>query len=456
MADRRPQHLGRVATVVTGLAVGIAVLAILLWLSQKPSRTEADAAAPALAVIKTARIPFRIEALGHGVVRPARTWQASTNVSGRVVYRHDKLESGTLLPAGTRLLELDTSRYELAKANAEAELASLAAELAQLEAQEQNTRALQALERERLELAEREWQRFQSLAKSGAISRSQLDAEHRSTLAQRNKVQSLENELRLVGPKRKRLLAQQRQAQTRLDQAHQDIADTRFVAPYDLRMGTVEAELHQYVQAGQRLFSADGIASAEVVAQIPLARVRRLMSVPQHAQTGDQLLDLDARLDFAAIDAQVALVADNDTQWPAQVVRVARGLNPATRAAQVVLAVDAPYADIALPERPALQPDMYVRTRLSVATREPLLAVPATAVHSGEVYLVDDQQRLVRRAVRVAFEQNGLAVITQGLKAGETLIVDDVMPAIAGMAVEPRRHEPLEADLRDRAVGVQP
>lgn len=447
---------GRGLLVALGLLIGIGLMVTFIMNRQAPQRDNIAAAAPTVGVIEVRSLPFRVEARGNGIARPTRTWQAIANVPGRVVYRHPRLDDGVLLLADTLLLEIDPSRYRLAEAEAQGELASLAAEQAQLAMSAENTQRLLELERERLQLAEQELSRFRRLSESGSVSRSRRDEEERATLAQREIVQSLQNQLQLIPSSGQRLEAEVERATTRLAQARQDIEDTRFVAPYDLRLGEVEAELHQYVNAGQRLFQADGIASAEIVAQIPLNMLRRLMKAPRHSNVKTNALDLGDRLDFSVIDAEVTLVAGDGVHWPARVMRVARGLNPDTRAAQVVVEVEEPYRSASPPEQPVLQPDMYVQVRLSAELPEPQLVVPATAVHQGEVYLIDDQQRLERRAVEVAFEQHDMAVISKGLTGGETLVVDDLMPAINGMALQPLHDEAVEQQLRQRAVGEAP
>lgn len=444
---------GRGALVGLGLVLGIALMVIFILNRQPPERDTAAAVAPSMSVIEVQPLAFRVAVRGNGIARPAQTWQAIANVAGRVVYRHPQLDDGVLLPADTLLLRIDPSRYQLAEAEARGELASLAAEQAQLKMSVENTQRLLNLERERLQLAEQELSRFQRLASSGSVSRSRRDEEERATLAQRESVQALENELQLIPTREQRVQAEIERATTRLAQARQDIEDTRFVAPYDLRIGHVEAELHQYVSSGQRLFQADGIASAEIVAQIPVTMLRRLMQAATHIDAKLDALDLADRLDFSVIDAQVLLVAGDDVRWPARVLRVARGLNPQTRAAQVVVEVDEPYRSASPPEQPVLQPDMYVQVQLSAQLPEPQLVVPATAVHQGEVYLLNEQQRLERRAVTVAFEQHDMAVISKGLLGGEVLVVDDLMPAIDGMRVAPQRDEALEQRLQQRAAG---
>ncbi|GAA3903996.1 pyoverdine export/recycling transporter periplasmic adaptor subunit PvdR [Halomonas cibimaris] len=444
---------GRGLVIASGLAAGILLIAVSIIHRQTPTRGEDTFQVPTVRVVDAAPLPFVVEARGYGTAQPARTWNATANVPGRVVARHAGLESGTLLAKGTLLLEIDPSRYRLAEAEARAQLASLAAEQAQLKREVENTRRLVALERERLTLAEQELARIQRLANGGSVSRSRLGDERRATLAQRQTVQSLENELALIPARRQRLKAEVERMTTRLDQARRDLEDTRFEAPYDLRLGEVEAERHQYINAGQRLFSAEGIEAAEVVAQVPMDMLRRLLGTQTVRDAEDAGLDIAQRLDFSAIDAEVTLVAGKGARWPARVVRIANGLDPATRTARVVVQVDDPYRQVAPLTRPALVRDMYVQVRLTAKAPTPQIAVPATAVHQGEVYVVDSDQRLVRRPVQVAFEQHDLAVVAQGLEEGDSVIVDDLMPAISGMAIEPQRDEELARRLRRRALG---
>lgn len=442
--------------IASGLAIGILLIVIFVANRQAPSRGYGALMTPTVRVVEVKSLPFVTEARGYGTARPARTWQAIANVPGRVVARHPGLESGTLLAKDTLLLEIDPSRYRLAEAEIQAQLASLAAEQAQLEMEAENTHRLVTLERERLALAEQERSRIERLAATGAVSRSRQDEQRRATLAQRQTVQSLENELQLIPSRRQRLEAEIDRTTTRLDQARQDLADTRVKAPYDLRLGEVEAEMYQYINAGQRLFRAEGIEAADVVAQVPMNMLRRLLGTQTVRDADDEVLDIAERLDFSAIDAEVTLVAGEGARWPARVVRIANGLDPATRTAQVVVRVDEPYRQVAPLTHPALVRDMYVQVRLAASSPAPLLVIPAAAVHQGEVYVVDSDQRLARRSVRVAFEQHDLAVVAEGLEVGDSVIVDDLVPAINGMTIEPRRDEELAQSLRRQALGDTP
>jgi RND family efflux transporter MFP subunit len=437
--------------------VGIALLLLFIFFREGPAHSETTVRIPSLKVIEVQPLHFIFEARGFGITRPAETWQAVTNVAGRVVQRHPGLKSGTLLPAGTLLLTLDPSRYELAIAEAEAELASLAAEQAQLDMEEENTQQLLNLERQRLELSERELGRIERLAASNAVSRSRLDEQRRATLAQRQAVQSLQNQLVLIPSRYQYLTSRMQRVSAQLEQARKDLEDTRFIAPYDLRIRSVAVEKYQYVSVGQQLFLADSIEQAEVEAQVPLAMLRRLMTaVPEPEEQNQSPLDLSEWLDFSTIRSEVKLVGFADVNWPARFSRVASGLDPGTRSARVVVTVEEPYRLAKVPQRPALQRDMYVQVRFSATSPEPLLAVPASAVHQGELYLVGKDDRLQRRPVTVAFEQHDLAVISKGLEPGEVVIVDDPVLAVHDMTVAPQRDTRLELHLQQLAQGQIP
>ncbi len=439
-----------------GLLGGILLVALSISLSKGPAHSESNTSPITLTVIEAQTMPFVVSARGYGVTRPVQTWQAVANVAGRVIERHPQLNSGTLLPAGTLLLALDPSRYQLAITEVEAEIASLNAEQIQLKTETKNTQQLLALETERLQLSQKELDRVKDLFKTGAVSQSRLDEQQRAILSQRQLVQSLNNQLSLLPSKQQQLKAQTDRANTRLAQRRQDLTDTRFIAPYDLRVRSVEVEKHQFANIGQPLFLVDNIQQAEVEAQVPLAMLRRLMTAALNpADAHNPAQEITERINFSAIRSEVTLTGFAEVTWPASVSRVASGLEPGTRSGRVVVQVDQPYNLANIVERPALQRDMHVQVHFSVDSPQALLAIPSSAVHQGEVYLVNEDNSLQRRTVTVAFEQNGLAIIADGLHAGELLIVDDPELAVTGIKITPFRNKTLEQHLQQLALGTK-
>jgi multidrug efflux system membrane fusion protein len=75
-----------------------------------------------------------------------------------------------------------------------------------------------------------------------------------------------------------------------------------------------------------------------------------------------------------------------------------------------------------------LWPGEFVNVRLILSVRKDAVTVPAQSVMQGAagsyVYVIDTDDSVKHREVEVAMRQQGLAVITKGLAAGEHVVID--------------------------------
>jgi len=89
----------------------------------------------------------------------------------------------------------------------------------------------------------------------------------------------------------------------------------------------------------------------------------------------------------------------------------------------------------------ALWPGLSVSTRLLVDTLKQALVVPQDAVQRGPnglyAYVVGDDKKVAMRDIKVAQEGDGLSVISQGLKAGETVVTEGQYRLRDGAVVAP-------------------
>lgn len=424
--------LGVVVPVLAAVGVTVALVATRAGPERHPPF---ERAVPVTVVQASEGAPAPL-ARGFGTARPAETWQAVAEVRGSIVWRHPDLARGNLIPGSLVVLEIDPSEYRLALAQAEADLAAIEAERAQLEAEAENTGALLAIERDALALAERDLERVRRLVEQGAVPGTRADDQERATLQARRVVRELENTLALVPSREARLVAQAERAEAQIERARRDLAATRVATPFELRVDEVRVERLEAVAAGQVLATGDGIAAAEVVAQVPLDVFRRLAGGVFGAAGGAGLEAMAAEA-LGAVKAEVRLVADPSVRWPARVARVEGGLDPSTRSVGVVVVVDDPYAGAAPPDRLPLVRDMYVAVELVGPPLSPRVAVPEAAVRQGVVQVLGAESRLALRPVVVAFRQDGLAWLEEGLEPGEMVVLDDLVPAIEGMLLEP-------------------
>ncbi len=67
--------------------------------------------------------------------------------------------------------------------------------------------------------------------------------------------------------------------------------------------------------------------------------------------------------------------------------------------------------------------------------------------------MVTVENRLERRGVDVAFLQTNFASIKTGLKAGERVVISDLIPAVEGMLLDPVMDDAAARALIDEAEG---
>jgi len=438
------------------LLVGIAVFAYMASGQRGPERKPPAERARVVRVITAEAVRLVPRVSGYGSVYPGTVWNAIAQVGGEVVEVHPALKKGAILPAGTGIVRISPADYVLAVSQAEANIRSAEATLAELEVTQTNTSDLLAIEKRGLTLRQSELTRKQNLLKRGTLSRSAFELEQRETLAQRKKVQDLENTLRLLPTQRAVQQEQIAVFRAQLESAKLNLARTRIALPFDAKIASVNVEAKQFVQTGGVLATADSLDVAEVEAQMPIALFRAMVnaSVPGSLPTGFTPESFPQIVESFGFTAIVRLRAGDDIiEWPARFARVSDTIDPKTRTVGVIVAVDGAYAKATPGSRPPLTKGMFVEIEIRTRPLEAAIVVPRAALHDGSVYVADGRNRLEVRPVTVKLRQGDLAVIDKGVEAGTRVVVSDLIPAIAGMLLAPRPDEAVLARIKADAAG---
>jgi multidrug efflux pump subunit AcrA (membrane-fusion protein) len=254
--------------------------------------------------------------------------------------------------------------------------------------------------------------------------------------------------------------------------AERDLEQTRVSMPFTGRIAEVAVEANQYVREGEILAVADGLARAEVEAQIPIEQMSQLIR-------SEHELDLFADsagdpISALGLSALVRLQEGSlNAVWEGRFARISDTLDPKTRTIGVIIEVDQPYARVQPGVRPPLFKGLFVQLDLFGRPRPDSLVIPRLALHTDpdpgcavavdlgcargyRVYLVNTADRLELRQVEVGMIQSQFVVIRSGLKAGERLVVSDLIPAIEGMLLEAQQDVQVEARLIQLATAGKP
>jgi RND family efflux transporter MFP subunit len=435
--DKHPRR--RMLLILPPIILGVLVLVLMAGGRKPPVQAESETPAKLVRTLKVQQVDLIPVAEGYGTVKPAQLWTAVAEVSGRIVELHPRLRDGEILPAGTQLLRIDPVDYELNLAQAEAELA-------ELDVEQTNAEASLKIEQRNLKIAQREFERISKLAKKGTASQSNLDDAERTMLSNRNAVQNIRNTLALLPTKRKVL-------QAKKTQAERDLQNTNIIAPFNLRVANMQIETDQFVSTGQSLLEGDSVDRVEVLAQFPLASVRRLFIGrddihPSTETLGENLPQLAELTPLIRLDMGTTLA-----EWQGEFVRFSDNVDPQTRTMGVVVAVDKPFEKVKPGVRPPLSKGMFVQVLLRGKEQPGRLVIPRAAIRDGQIYRVDKEQRLQRQAVELLFSQGSISVVAEGLGADDEIVVSDLVPAVNGMPLKPQRDESLEAEVAAAARG---
>jgi RND family efflux transporter MFP subunit len=139
-----------------------------------------------------------------------------------------------------------------------------------------------------------------------------------------------------------------------------------------------------------------------------------------------------------------------DQKFSGKIVRFTRNLDLNTRTMQTE--VDVPNPTL------AITPGMYANAYLQLAHRENVLTIPLVAVqgtgNTGTVLLLDANNQVGQRSVQLGIRGSTLVEVTNGLQAGDQVVLGDASNYHNGEQVNPRIQREPANDIMHEEGGV--
>ncbi|WP_407148657.1 efflux RND transporter periplasmic adaptor subunit [Bradyrhizobium sp. ORS 86] len=376
------------------IALMLAVAAPLLAGCDEPNTATAAAQAPepdvsVVTVQQQARAMVR-ELPGR--IAPTRVSEVRPRVSGIIVNR--MFHQGSEVKAGDPLYQIDPRPFEVELQSTEAAL---------------------------------------SRAKA-VLEQASLQARRIATLTSQRAAPEAENEKAIATLKQAEADVQGREAEVARAKLNLDYATIR--APID---GIVGAAL---VSEGALVVQNDATSLATIQQIDPI-----YADFQQSASEMNQLRRAFERgdLDRIAPDAlKVRLVLDDGSLYPLPGKLLFSDARVDAYTGQVTLRGEFPN-----PHR-VLLPGMYVRVQIEQGIDSDAIAVPQQAIQrngggGSEVYVVKDNNLVAVQAVRTGSLQAGQWFVTDGLKAGDKVVVEGFQKFAAGDKVRPHLWKQVDA-----------
>ena len=364
--------------VLLGLAFCAIIIATGPKLEPKPPSPNIPLATTWVAKSQTVQVSSKT----HGAVKPRSESELIPEVSGRIINISPSMVSGGFFKAGDILLAIDPLDYELALEQARAGLISSQSEL---------------------DNAERAHERQQDLARKQLTSQSKQDeALNRLRFAQ----------------------ASEREAKARLARAERDLERTKISAPYDGRVRTEKVDVGQFVNRGAPIANLYATDAAEV-------------RLPLHDQELAHLnLPLAGQVSTPPVVTLRANFGGESHEWEGRIVRTEGELDSRTRMINVIARVESPYQQE--DSRPPLAVGLFVEAEITGRSYDNIFVLPRTAIQSNrQVYIVDENNRLVFRNIAVLKSAGEQIYISNGISEGELVCISTLTNAVEGMLVTP-------------------
>jgi len=421
-----------VLLVVLLLAAGAGAFAYLYATKPKPSGVSEPDPGRRVRVFPAEKTTHRIAIRTYGTTQASQKWTAIAEVAGRALKVEPRFEPGEILSAGTLLVRIDPTDYQLAVQRLEAEVRTNREQIAELQQTEANLREIAKLQQRQAELARAEYQREREVYAQNAGSLSSLQAAETTYVANLTALQETRNKLLLVPSQRQRLEAATNAAETQLQQARRDLSECEIRLPLDARCASKAIEENEFVAIGTRLGMFYSLDLAEVVAMV---ETRKMPTLFPGGIKELGTLDLAAMVDNESIVRQLKVPAavhwgmgSQPATWYGRVARIASSLDPGTRTMPVTIEVPNPYADVRPGVKPPLVPDVFCEVTIYGATVDNVVVVPREIVRDDRVYLLRDGKLHIAAVTVLAMEEE-LAVISEGIDEGDLIVLTDLFPA---------------------------
>ncbi|MDK2595362.1 efflux RND transporter periplasmic adaptor subunit [Pseudoalteromonas obscura] len=376
---------------------------------------------------------IRPEIVGYGKVTPNIQLNSLAQVSGVITYLHPALKKGEIFKAGTLLIEVDDSDYQLQLAKSEAGLASAEVELAVKRTAIKNNQLDIKLSEHKLRIASDEYRRLKRLFDNSSVSQAELDKAQQNMLAQQQGLQRDLNQKNVLPLEVKALQAQVKKALADVNKARIDIERTKIHLPFTGRIHQVNVERAQLVSKGASLFRASDIKKVLINAQYTYQSFNQFSGFFNRAPSMQTISEqgMASYLKEQGLEAKVEILAQPGVYWEASIERLSDEIDPQSQTVGVVVSISDSYKQIELGEKPPLLAGMRAKVTLS-ASEQDFVVVPRYFIRDGHALIASDENKLTKVSLRGAIKQSGSFLIDNPELSGAKLITTDLFPAIEG------------------------
>jgi membrane fusion protein (multidrug efflux system) len=422
-----PEAYGSTAAVL----VLLLPLAGILVIAAGCAHTTQGATAPPLfqvevATVEQRDVPLYSEWIGtlDGLVNA----DIKAEVSGYLT--EQAYVEGSFVKAGQLLFQIDQRPFQAALDQARAQLAQSEGQLAQAQAQLSQAEAGVAVAEANQRRTQLDVDRYTPLAEQQAITQQDLDNATQNNMAAKAQLQAARAQVETARAQITATRAAVQSAKAAVETAQINLGFTRITSPIDGIPGIAQLQVGALVSPASgaitTVSTVDPIKVYFTASEQEYLDYTRRFPTAEKRQANNRLLELELILADGTIYPHKGRFSFADRQVD-------------VRTGAIRLAGTFPNPGS------SLRPGQYGRVRTSIRTAHQALLVPQKAVAdlqgNHQVAVVDSDGRVRIQPVELGETVGAEWIVRDGLKPGETLVVEGLQKVRQGMHVDPKPYQ---------------
>ncbi len=434
-----------VVACVLVLVGGVAALVLMPLLKQEPPK--AKSAEQAIFVEAVAVQPEDVPVVlkGYGEVRVRNQVSITPEVPGRIAEVHPRMDVGEVIPKGEVLFRIEPGTYEAQLADSTAAARQLADSVHRLEVQYAADQARLETMQRTCELSKNEFERAKSLFEKDEVgTKSGVEQAEQAYNSTKDAVDQMESQLKVYPIQIAEAKSSSAAAEARIQLNALNLERTVVVAPFDARIVSQSVEAGQYVSPGAPVLELADDSLLEI-------------STPLNSKEARNWLDFGGQNENDAawfqhltpLECTVQWTEDPGHHWKGTLHRVEK-VDENTRTIYVAVRIEGAHALAAEGDGLPLVAGMFCEVGIPGKTLKQAYRLPRTAVSfEGTVHLVvssgEGETRLKTAPVTLAYEEGGMAYVSEGLSPGDKVITTRLVNPLENALVQIKTKDAGEA-----------
>ncbi len=414
------------------LLSGVILFIFFSSFRKPPAQAEQEERPIPVEVIQVQPEDIPIVLTGFGEVRTLATVPISSEISGRIIRIHPRLEAGEVISAGEVLFEIDPSDYQVKLQSAQAGLEQAKHVLKRLQEQFASDQGrLKTLERTK-DLAYSEFQRVKQLFEKEKVgTQSNVEQTERTYNQTLDAFNQLAQSVELYPLRIKEAEESVKTAEAQLAQAEINLTRTQVKALFHARIKSVNLEVGQYVNPGMVVMTLSDDSILEI--SIPLDAKQAIQWLP--FQKDNMNIDSAWFPPLEPKECEILWTEDKENhKWKGVLHRIER-YDEKTRTIYAVVRVEKGNIYSQSEDKIPLVQGMFCQVKIPGKTLIGIYRLPDTAVSfEGTVYVAEDNRLRSIQVERLYIQ--GDEVFVSGLNPGTIVITTRLINPMGNSLLE--------------------